>query len=321
MMRTALLLVILALAPLGIATATEPLRLNSSVVVDGASVTVGDLFEGAIAGADMPLFPAPAPGDRALQSLAEIRRATEPLGLAWTAAPGTAGVEIVRSSTTITQEEIEDELRLALIEQGASERLELRLFQRNLEIAAAAGAPVALTVEDLRYDPRTGRFDGLVVVSAEGSAERTLRVSGRAHAIVDLPVPIQTLRPGTIIAETDLEWIAVPEDRLDRRIAQSAEELIGLSVRRALRPGEPVRLSDLEAPRLVTKGRSVTMIYETPFMRLTAIGRALEDGTEGNTVRVLNVQSNTVVHAVVAAENLVRLSTASLDLASLGIAR
>ncbi len=40
-------------------------------------------------------------------------------------------------------------------------------------------------------------------------------------------------------------------------------------------------------------------------MTLTAQGRALEDGGAGDTVRVVNTQSNTVVQAVVTGANRV----------------
>ena len=43
----------------------------------------------------------------------------------------------------------------------------------------------------------------------------------------------------------------------------------------------------------------VTILYEVPRMTLTAKGRALEDGSNGEVIRVANTQSNTVVDALV----------------------
>lgn len=307
MIRFISLIALLVLLPLG-ALRAESLSLKSSTTVAGSFVTVGDLFEGAEAKAGERLFAAPLPGERAGYSLADIRRATDALGLTWSAPAGLETVEVERDSRLVGQKEIEAQLKEALADEGAGERLEIRLNQRDLEASVASGAPVAIDVRELSYDRRTGRFDAQIVVSAGDGPSRTLRVSGRAYNLVQLPVPAHPLRPGSAIAESDLDWIEVREDRLDRRTALRAEDLVGLVPKRSLRAGDPVRLYDVEPPLLVTKGKVVTMVYETPYMRLSTIGRALEDGPQGGVVRVLNLQSNTVVQGIATAENFVTLS-------------
>lgn len=213
-----------------------------------------------------------------------------------------------RSSQIVGQDEFEDRLREALAEEGAGGRLDLRFNQRYLEVPVAGTAPVTIELRDLRYDRRSGRFDALFVVAAgDDDPGRPVRITGHAYALLDVPVPSRTLRPGTVIAANDLDWIEMRENQVDRRTALQVEEIIGLSPRRSLPEGAPVRVNDLEPPLLVGKGKVVTMIYETSNMRLTAIGRALEDGAQGNFVRVLNLQSNTVVQGVAVAENVVTL--------------
>jgi flagella basal body P-ring formation protein FlgA len=41
------------------------------------------------------------------------------------------------------------------------------------------------------------------------------------------------------------------------------------------------------------------MKIETPLMSLSAQGKALQDGTQGETVRVMNTQSNRMVEGIV----------------------
>ncbi len=55
---------------------------------------------------------------------------------------------------------------------------------------------------------------------------------------------------------------------------------------------------DVRAPLLVRKGDFVTMIYDTPAMRLTATGRALTNGSKGDSVRVLNTSTNKTIEAI-----------------------
>jgi flagella basal body P-ring formation protein FlgA len=71
-----------------------------------------------------------------------------------------------------------------------------------------------------------------------------------------------------------------------------------------------LRASDVMPARLVTRGALVTLKIETPYMQLTAQGRALQDGAEGETVRVNNTQSNRMVEGTVTGPGVVLIHTA-----------
>ena len=78
----------------------------------------------------------------------------------------------------------------------------------------------------------------------------------------------------------------------------------------------PVRERDVIPPRLVVRGTLVTMKIETPFMTVTAQGRALQDGKLGDVVRVINTQSNRTIEGTVEAAGVVRMPTAQKLLAA-----
>ena len=61
-------------------------------------------------------------------------------------------------------------------------------------------------------------------------------------------------------------------------------DVAGMEARRALKAGELIRTSDLKRPTMVAKGSTVTMLFEAPGMRLSAVGRALAEGAEGDTI-------------------------------------
>jgi flagella basal body P-ring formation protein FlgA len=93
---------------------------------------------------------------------------------------------------------------------------------------------------------------------------------------------------------------------LDRRA------LLGKTPRRPLRPHEPLRAGDIQAPVLVHKGDLVSIVLETPTMRLTAQGKALEDGAMGATLHVANTKSNRVIDVHVTGPNMVAVDTTPL---------
>jgi flagella basal body P-ring formation protein FlgA len=125
--------------------------------------------------------------------------------------------------------------------------------------------------------------------------------------LLDLPVPARRIMPGEVISIRDVDWIQVRDERGLGDVLTEAESLIGQTPRRTLPAGQPVRVRDVAAPITVGKNSSVSMIFETANMTLLARGRALQDGAVGDTIRVINTQSNRTIDAVVAAPGLVRI--------------
>ena len=90
-------------------------------------------------------------------------------------------------------------------------------------------------------------------------------------------------------------------------VVTSAGDLINHEIKRDTDAGQPVHESNVVPPRFVVRGTLVTMKIETPFMMVTAQGRALQDGKFGDTVRILNTQSNRVVEGTVESDGVVRI--------------
>ena len=115
----------------------------------------------------------------------------------------------------------------------------------------------------------------------------------------------------------DIEWLKLPASRVASNIIGSETQLAGMSPRRPVRAGEPLRLSDMEPPILVKKGSQVDVIYQTGALTLTARGRALEDGAMGDVVRIMNIRSNRTIEGTVSAPNTIRMDAFSPAQASL----
>ena len=128
--------------------------------------------------------------------------------------------------------------------------------------------------------------------------------------MIDVPVLTRRVLAGQVIRARDVKRIAMRSDRLQRDTIQDSGALIGKSPRRGLRAGVPVRVSDVRLPVLVPRHSLVIITYRVRSMTLTAQDRALEDGGAGDTVRVANTQSNTVVQAVVTGANRVSVQPA-----------
>jgi flagella basal body P-ring formation protein FlgA len=102
-----------------------------------------------------------------------------------------------------------------------------------------------------------------------------------------------------ILKRSDFATIRRPKTELASNPLTNPEEAAGLAARRALRPGQLIRLTDLMKPELVQKNESVTISYQVPGIVLTVRGQALEAGAQGDVINVLNVQSKKTVSAIV----------------------
>lgn len=123
----------------------------------------------------------------------------------------------------------------------------------------------------------------------------------------ELVVPAHDIARGSVIAEGDLTTKSVPVLRMNESLIHTLSDAVGREAKRALRAGETLRVSDLKRPTMVAKGATVTMVFEAPGMSLTAVGRALAEGGEGDSIAVLNPTSYRQVVAVVTAPGMVHV--------------
>lgn len=185
-------------------------------------------------------------------------------------------------------------------------RLQMELDSRALELRAPQGAG-PLAVENLYYSPVQGRFAAEIVVTGARPSVR-LPVSGRAYGVVQIPVLARRIVPGDVISASDIDWQDVRADQTGSDTVATEAQLIGMTPKRGIVTNQPVRIRDLQSPRMIDKGALVTITLSTPTISLTTQGKALQDGGKGDVIRVVNTQSNRVVEATVAGPNLVAVA-------------
>ena len=273
--------------------------LRESVVVKSKLVRLGDLFSNTGAKADITVAYAPAPGKRALFDARWLSRVARAYGLDWRPLGLQDQIMVERESQIITRAEIEDSIHAALISQGAERSMTVELSNRLLRLYVASGSLATVGVEDVAYEPRTGRFTAIVVAPARDPRATRTRVTDRLVKITEVPVLNRRMLRNEVITKGDIKWIKVRADRLRRGTITDSNELIGMAVKRGAKAGLPLQAGAIQRPILVAKGSLVTIILKAPKMILTAQGKALDNGADGDTVRITNTQSKKVIEAEV----------------------
>jgi flagella basal body P-ring formation protein FlgA len=127
----------------------------------------------------------------------------------------------------------------------------------------------------------------------------------RADATLWVPVLRATVGLGEVIGADDIDVIELPFGRVPRNAITDPQNLIGMTPKRLLRPGLPIRDGDVTPPLVVKKNTVVMMVFERGGLFLTAKGKALQNGGAGEVIRVENLQSGIVIQGEVQADGRV----------------
>lgn len=293
MLRSALLaLTVLASAP---ALAGDPVVLRENLVIADAQITLGDLFDNAGDAAGVPIARAPAPGTRGSLDIVYVRHIAAEHGLDWANAAGLRRVTLTRASRVIEQSEIADIIAGELFMTEGRPH-EVRLSTAGGALHAPIDSIGGLQIQALNYDPRSG----LVAVEVLPYAgANPVRLSGRAYATTEVPVLAHPVAAGEEIDSGDITWMSVRADRVRPDAILDPDQLVGMEARRALRPNETLRGYDFQAPVVIARGEIVALTFEAPGLQLAVRARALEDASDGELARFVNLQSNRTIEALV----------------------
>lgn len=300
--------------------------LRRQITVDDGTVRLGDLFDGPISGGtgltvNTPVAYAPQPGRRAVLDAEWLARLSNRYQLNWRPATRLDRVLVERASTIVNTEDIRAAITEEIAIRGYRDDYELELSNRNLLIHIDPNLVGTVEVLNLALDPASERFDAVIGIPADDPRAQRFTISGRMYALIELPVPVATLRPGDVIRPGDIEWKPVRARNVRDTNVTDIDELIGMEPRRSLRQNTPVRRVDLREPRTVEKGHTVTMIYQTSVMTLSATGIAEGGGSQGELIRVRNRQTNLVVDARIVGPDRVAVQILPQLAANGGISR
>jgi len=313
MIRALLAATFIAAAPLAAAaqsadTAPAVPVLRAHVAVTSDIVRIGDLIDNAGDAAAIAIYRAPDLGTTGSLPTTQVLAALRAHQVIGVDTRGLQDISVTRSARTIEAKEIERAIASALERRnGLGEAKDLDLsFDRGVQtLQLDAGNTGALRPVSVHFDPRSSRFDVLFeIANSKGAAPTRLRFTGSAVETVEAAVLMRAIDRNEVIKASDVATERRPRAEVGRDVAVSAQ-VIGMQARRQLRLGQALRQSDVAKPDLVQRDQAVTIVYQAPGITLTIRGKALENGTEGDVVSVMNLQSKRTFSGTVVGRNQV----------------
>lgn len=137
-----------------------------------------------------------------------------------------------------------------------------------------------------------------MLVCADGK-----RYKGRVEPCVRVPVVTADTPRGTILQHMEVR--SVPCRLVGPTVVKSVTELQGMETKIQLKAGQPIHTHHVQKPKLVKKGDTITVQYQTPYFTVSNQGVAQSDAALNEVVNV-TFQKKTVSARVVNA-NLARM--------------
>ncbi|MGS3183859.1 flagellar basal body P-ring formation chaperone FlgA [Aeromonas taiwanensis] len=135
-----------------------------------------------------------------------------------------------------------------------------------------------------------------------------LKCEGEKPWDLYLPVRVSIQKPyvtvaapvakGDILSESMLTLAYQDQTLIRGDYLTDPTALIGVRSKRELKPGQPIRLTQV---CVVCKGDQVTLVAENSSMQIKTMARALQDGSFGDMIRLVNIRSGRAVQGQVSA--------------------
>lgn len=198
---------------------------------------------------------------------------------------------------------VHDHASASLSELGEITAVEVGQLDPRLSLVAC---PVPLEP----FFPNGQRKLGHATVGVRCAGDRpwTLYVPVKVDSHVEVLAAAAPLARGTVLKESDLQPLKHNAAALPHGYFRATADVVGMQLRRSLRPGEIVSPNALQAPSLVERGQEIVLVAESGGIRVTLRAEALEGGAAGERIQVRNLNSRRIVEAEVIGKNTARVA-------------
>ena len=151
------------------------------------------------------------------------------------------------------------------------------------------------------------RLLGRVTVGVRCGDGQTRYLQARVTAIGQYWVAAQDIPVGTLVTESMLEARSGDLATLPRLAVLDENAAVGRVATRTLARGSVIQGSQLQAPALIQRNRTVSVEAIGQGFRVVRQGEALQDGALGDTVRV-RMSNRSILTGVVAGDGVVKVN-------------
>lgn len=306
-MKTVLLLALLCGGfTLPIAQA-KAIGLRENSIISDNTIKLGDVFYGLENDQDRVLGVAPAPGQEMVLNARTLLRIALAMDLPWRPTHSNETITLRRQATTITEDMIRESLREKFTQENVFGNYAINIPNEYKKITLPADQPATLEISNLSLDNDRKIYTAIVSAPSKDNPIQQFTIKGTIDPVIKMPVLLENVQNGRIITTHDITFIEINERDYSRDMIADIDVLQGMTARRMIPAGRPIRSSDLIAPQIVERGELVTLSLQSGILNLSTQAKALDNGAKGDIIRVVNTTSNQTLHALITGEKTVEI--------------
>jgi len=186
---------------------------------------------------------------------------------------------------------------------GQEIQIEIGQLDSRLQLARCAHPPTAQFAPGARTEGHT-----TINVRCSAPVSWSLFVPARIERHLAVLVLARPIARGQVIRPEDVRLERQAVAGLTNGYFTETAAVVGMAARRRLTPGQVVTSAHIAQYRIIERGQEVTLFSERPGLTVRMKGIALEDGAEGERIRVRNSASKRIVEGYVEPSGAVRVA-------------
>jgi flagella basal body P-ring formation protein FlgA len=221
---------------------------------------------------------------------------------------GALQIRVIRASQRLDPQHMETVVRQAL-----SRRLPQTTQPTSIRDIRGL-SPVFVPLGPVQYEVTVperpmvrGSTSFRLTIQVAGKVEKQLHGTATLAVVQEVVSLVRPVAQGEIITPDAVSRTRVQVTQPLRQVATQPEDVIGKHARRSLAGNAPLSTQDVTTVPVVHRGDMVSIVLESPLIKVSTPGEALEAGKPGDTIRVKNTSSNREVRAQVIDKQTVRI--------------
>ncbi|MDZ4786473.1 MAG: flagellar basal body P-ring formation chaperone FlgA [bacterium] len=209
---------------------------------------------------------------------------------------------VSRASRLLSAEEVQDAINNVLADTKKEASVKNLFFDKEIRVAPGMSRIKAVPLNSLK-----SRHIFSITASVEGEEDIRFTVPAEIEEWITVPVASRGMSKGEIVKSEDLVMARLNLAAMPLDATINEKNIIGYEVGNTISPGESFRKKSLKIPPVVIQGSKITLLYTKGILNVTASGTCLEDGIEGQLIKVQNDASKRVLMAHVVERGLVKI--------------
>ena len=184
--------------------------------------------------------------------------------------------------------------------------------QNGVWIPLDAEDGFAITSFSLRGQKRY--FDANIKLGTHHGKALYKRVKGTINISQKAWVLANSVNRGHIITQNDLTHVWIKKRNIQDKNIISKEAIIGKQAHRRIAAGKPISEYQIREPILIESKQLVTVKYQYDNLLLTLQAQSLDEGSKGDVIRIMNLDSKKIFQAVVVGTGVASINYQSSNL-------